>query len=216
LSCQWPDSFGASVIGWRDTGRRAGAIRHHCPPNGSQLPCVWQPLSGIRARSLRIWDPRDSTDDIDLEILRALQEDGRLTLRELGNRVGLSEAPIQRRLRSLERNGWIQRYVAILDPLLTNFNFVVFLSVEFESESVGSRDDLERRIADVPEVVECHRVTGSSQYLMKVITSTSQSFDTINRKVMGLPGFQRASRYVSLAQVKDTTALPLPRRARDL
>jgi Lrp/AsnC family leucine-responsive transcriptional regulator len=155
-------------------------------------------------------------DDIDLEILRALQEDGKLTLRGLGTRVGLSDAPIQRRLRSLERGGWIQRYVAVLDPIRTNLNFVVFLNVEFDPESIGARDDLERRIVDLPEVVECHRVTGSSQYLMKVIASTSQSFDTANRKIMGLPGFRRASRHVSLAQVKDTTALPLPRRARDL
>lgn len=139
-----------------------------------------------------------------------------MTLRAIGDRVGLSEAPVQRRLRTLERNGWIVGYVARVDPVLANRDFTVFLDVELDIESPVSREDVEVRLAGLPQVVEIHRTTGSSSYRLKVVTSGARAFDAVNLEIMALPGFRRATRHVSLARVKNTTALPLPARTRDL
>jgi DNA-binding Lrp family transcriptional regulator len=158
----------------------------------------------------------DPIDDIDLDMLRSLQADGRMTLRAIGSRVGLSEAPVQRRLRTLERNGWIVGYVARVDPVRANRDFTVFLDVELDVASPVSREAVEARLAALPEVVECHRITGPSCYRVKVVTSGAAAFDVVNLELMALPGFRRAARHVSLARVKDTTALPLPARTQDL
>ena len=139
-----------------------------------------------------------------------------MTLRAIGDRVGLSEAPVQRRLRTLERSGWLLGYVALVDRVLANRDFTVFLSVELDVRSAEDRETVERRLTALPEVVECHRITGSSRYFVKVVTRDAQEFDTVNLTIMALPGFRRASRDVSLAWVKHTTALPLPARAEDL
>jgi Lrp/AsnC family leucine-responsive transcriptional regulator len=156
-------------------------------------------------------------DEVDLAILRELQEDGRLGLAELGRRVGLTAAPVQRRLRALEHEGWISRYVALVDPRRARRAFEVFLEVLLEVESRRALELFEDGVRALPEITECHRVSGRSHYLVKVVTRDADAFDRFySQHLLALPGVLRTTRQVSLAKVKGTTALPLPRVVRDL
>jgi Lrp/AsnC family transcriptional regulator, leucine-responsive regulatory protein len=156
-------------------------------------------------------------DEVDLAILKELQDDGRLSLVELGRRVGLSAAPVQRRVRSLERDGWISGYVALVDPWLARRTFEVFVEVLLETESRAAFTAFEAGVRQLPEILECHRVSGSSQYLLKVVTRDAGSFDLFySESLLALPGVLRTTRRVSLSRVKYTTALPLPRVTRHL
>lgn len=156
-------------------------------------------------------------DKVDLAILRELQEDGRLSLGRLGQRVGLTAAPVQRRLRALEREGWITRYVALVDARRVRRTFEVFLEVALEVESGQAMQLFEEGIRGLPEVTECHRITGAYHYLLKVVTRDAEAFALFYvQRLLAIPGVLRTTRRVSLAKVKDTTALPLPRVVRDL
>jgi DNA-binding Lrp family transcriptional regulator len=149
-------------------------------------------------------------DAIDLALLRAVQEDGRLTLMALGQRVGLTEAPVQRRLRALEAGGWIAAYVALVDGSLIGLDFEVFVEVQLAQETPGGLRDFEDQIEELEPVVECHRVSGDFQYLLKVVTADPPSFSAFHgERLLRLPGVLRTRQTVSLRRVKRTTRLPI-------
>jgi Lrp/AsnC family transcriptional regulator, leucine-responsive regulatory protein len=156
-------------------------------------------------------------DEVDLAILNELQEDGHLSLVELGQRVGLSAAPVQRRLRGLEREGWITAYVALVDPHRARLAFETFVEIEVEYESPPALLAFEDRVQELREVTECYRIAGDAHYLLKVVTRDATQFATFYLEhLLTLPGMARTKRRVSLSRVKHSTALPLPRSARDL
>lgn len=104
-------------------------------------------------------------DDIDRHILRELAHDGRVSFRELGDRVGLSAPAVTDRVRRLEREGVIEGYQAVIDPCAFGFPMLVVVRVH----SVGSRAaEVDELAARMPEVVECHRVTGSESHVLRV------------------------------------------------
>lgn len=156
-------------------------------------------------------------DEVDLAILRELQEDGHLSLVELGRRVGLTAAPVQRRLRSLVQDGWISRYVALVDPRRARRAFEVFLEVELEDESRRTLASFEETVDRLAEVTECHRISGRMDYLLKVMTRDVEAFNSFYlEQILSLPGIARTVTHVSLSRVKFTTAIPLPRSAHEL
>jgi len=156
-------------------------------------------------------------DALDMAILRELQEDGHLSLVELGQRVGLTAAPVQRRLRTLERDGWISRYVALVDPRRARRAFEVFLEVELGEQSRDALALFEEKIDQLPEITECHRISGRVNYLLKVVTRDVDSFNTFYLEhILSLPDVSRITTHISLSRVKYTTALPLARRPDDL
>jgi DNA-binding Lrp family transcriptional regulator len=156
-------------------------------------------------------------DEVDLAILRELQEDGHQSLVELGRRVGLTAAPVQRRLRSLEKDGWISRYVALVDPHRVRRAFEVFLEVELADGSRQTLTLFEEAVDRLTEVTECHRISGRMNYLLKVMARDVESFNTVYLEhILSLPGIARTTTHVSLSRVKFTTAIPLPRSAREL
>jgi len=156
-------------------------------------------------------------DEVDLAILRELQEDGHLSLVELGRRVGLTAAPVQRRLRTLEQDGWISRYVALVDPRRARRAFEAFLDVELINESRKTLELFEEAIGQLPEITECHRISGRMNYLLKVMARDVETFNTFYlERILSVPGISRTTTQISLSRVKFTTALPLPRSAGEL
>lgn len=170
-------------------------------------------MEALRALSLRSWGwIGDSLrmDDVDVAILNELQKDSRLSLAELGRRVGLTAAPVQRRLRSLERDGWVTAYVAIVSPARAGLQFEAFVEVELEAETPRLLAAFEDGVAGVSEVTECHRITGAAHYLLRVVARDARAFDDFYLSVLlTLPGVTRTTRRVSLSRVKYSTALPL-------
>ena len=99
-------------------------------------------------------------DKIDLQILRILQENARLTTKELAARVSLSSTPVFERLKRLESGGYIKRYIAVLDAGKLNQGFVVFCKVKMQRLSYEIATEFARIIRDIPEVTECYNISG--------------------------------------------------------
>ena len=110
----------------------------------------------------------ETLDRIDLEILRTLQENARLTTKELASRVSLSSTPVFERLKRLERGGYIKQYMAVLDAEKLNQGFVVFCNVKLRRMNKEIALDFVERIKEIPEVTECYNTSGNFDYLLKV------------------------------------------------
>ena len=168
-------------------------------PNGSPRPPV--------ARAL---PPLDRTD---VRILDTLQVDARTSHQELSEKVHLSAPQCFRRVRKLEESGVIARYVALLDPARVGLGVTAFVSVSLKS---GQKQDLEKFksvVAAIPEILECHTVTGEADYLLKVVAPDLQVFSRflLERLVEHFDVVSTKSE-VSLEQIKFTTVLPLSAR----
>ena len=107
-------------------------------------------------------------DSTDLDILRCLQENARLTTKELAARVNLSTTPVFERLKRLERQGFIKKYVAVLDAEKLNLGFVVFCSVKLKQMNRDIARTFISIIKDIPQVAECYNVSGEYDYLLKI------------------------------------------------
>ena len=107
-------------------------------------------------------------DDIDLQILRTLQKNAKLTTKELADAVHLTPTPVFERQKRLERKGYIKKYVAVLDPDKLNQGLQVFCKVKLTQINHEIADAFVRRIQRIPEVTECYNTSGSYDYLLKV------------------------------------------------
>lgn len=120
--------------------------------------------------------PTDQLDDIDLEILRALQADARLTVKQLAARVHRSTTPVFERLRRLENQGYIRRYVAVLDPDKLGRGFVVFCQVKLRQINRDIATSFIRFIDSLPEVTECYNVSGACDYMLKIYAPSMAAY----------------------------------------
>ena len=110
----------------------------------------------------------DTLDQTDLKILRILQQNARLTNKELAAQVNLSTTPVFERLKRLERNGYIKKYVAVLDAEKLNRGFIVFCNVKMRRLSNEIARDFMERMLNIPEVTECYNISGQFDYMLKI------------------------------------------------
>ena len=125
--------------------------------------------------------PLIELDAIDLRILSALQSDGRLTNQELADQVGLSPSPCLRRVRRLERDGFIRTYRAVLDRDTVGLGLTVFVEIKVEKHSRDNAQALQQALVSMPEVVACHMVSGTADFMYcrsKKIPNTLTRFGT--------------------------------------
>ncbi len=143
-------------------------------------------------------------DAIDVKLVSLLQRSGRLPQSELAAAVGLSAPAVAERLKKLEERGVIRRYTAIIDPLALGLGVTAFVSVVIG----GSRHfpPFAQRVADTPEVVECHSVTGSGSHLLKVRTATTATLERLLAEIQSWPGVQGTTTSVVLSTVKEGQA----------
>lgn len=118
----------------------------------------------------------NTLDEIDIQILRILQKNAKLTTKELAERVHLSPTPVFERQRRLERAGYIKRYVAELDPDLLDQRLLVFCKVKLKQINHEIADSFVRRIQRISEVTECFNISGAYDYLLKVRTRDMQQY----------------------------------------
>ncbi|HCA25013.1 MULTISPECIES: Lrp/AsnC ligand binding domain-containing protein [Pseudomonadaceae] len=150
-------------------------------------------------------------DRIDRHILQLLQEEGRMSYVELGERVGLSTTPCMERVKRLEREKFILGYGARLNPQKLQANLLVFVEISLYSKSADIFDDFRRAATKLPHVLECHLVSGDFDYLIKARISEMASY----RKLLGdillrLPGVRESKSYIVMEELKETLALPIP------
>ena len=110
----------------------------------------------------------DTLDQPDLKLLRILQQNARLTNKELAAQVNLSTTPVFERLKRLERNGYIKKYVAVLDAEKLNRGFIVFCNVKMRRLSKEIARDFMERMLNIPEVTECYNISGQFDYMLKI------------------------------------------------
>ena len=116
-------------------------------------------------------------DKFDTAILRELQRDGRATINDLSDRVGLSASPVARRLRILEAAGVITGYAALLDEAKLGFGVSVFVSVRLDKQVDEALEAFETAIKEFPEVVDCWLMTGNRDYMLRIATSGLAEFE---------------------------------------
>ena len=149
-------------------------------------------------------------DPIDYQLLALLQSDARGTQMQLAQAVGLSQPAVAERLRKLEEKGVLLGYVARLDPRRMGNDIRAFVGVRISHPR--HHDAFTRRIQDIPEVLECHRVAGNDSYLLKIITQNTVTLDElISSTLRRLAGVTRTHTTIALATVKEVTQVPLPR-----
>ena len=148
-------------------------------------------------------------DSIDWNILRALQDDARIANVDLAEKVNLSPSPCLARVRALEKGGYISRYVTLLNPAAVGLGVSVFVQVRLEKQVEASLNAFERAVAERPEVMECYLMTGTSDYLLRVVVSDLEEFQSFVMHLSKIPGVGNIQSSVALKQVKYKTALPL-------
>ena len=149
-------------------------------------------------------------DETDRRILRALQVDAALSQAALAERVGVSVASCWRRIQSLEARGVLRGAVRLLDATRVGRGVNVFCHVRMNSHAPESRDAFERFVADRPEVMECHSMSGEWDYLLRVVVGDVAGYERfLMRELLAHPRVATASSHFALGQVKYTTALPI-------
>jgi DNA-binding Lrp family transcriptional regulator len=154
--------------------------------------------------------PKRPLDAIDCRILTALQEDGRISNLDLADKVGLSPSPCSRRVHLLETDGVIRRYVALLDPATIDLPVHVFVNITLEKQIEASLETFERTVLKRPEVLECYLMTGSFDYLLRVVVSDLAAYERfVLDHLTRIPGVASIKSSFALKQVQYRTALPL-------
>ena len=149
-------------------------------------------------------------DSIDRAILGELQRAGRLSNVELAQRVHLSPSACLRRVKTLEDNGTIARYVALVNPRAVGKHGVSFTIINLETLGVAQIESFEQAVRDQPEVLDCFYVAGSNDYLLRFTYRDAEDLERFHTEVlMRLPGIARSNSLLVLRTVKKTTALPL-------
>lgn len=147
-------------------------------------------------------------DATDRRILTVLQKEGRVTNAELSERVNLSPSACHRRVQRLEEDGYIAAYVALLDTRRMGRPTTVFVEVTLRSQQDEVLDAFEREVARVPDILECHLMAGSADYLLKIVAQDTEDFARIHRQYLTrLPGVAQINSSFALRTVFKTTAL---------
>lgn len=150
-------------------------------------------------------------DSLDWSILAQLQADASLAVHEIGERVGLSHNACWRRIRRLEDSGMIARRVALLDPAKIGLATTVFVAVRTSRHDPEWLEAFARGVASIDEVIECHRMAGDVDYLLKLVVRDIAHYDRIYRKLIAaVPDLADVSSSFSMERMKHTTALPRP------
>jgi Lrp/AsnC family leucine-responsive transcriptional regulator len=150
-------------------------------------------------------------DRIDRRILRILQREGRISFTELGERVGLSTTPCAERVRRLEREGIITGYHARVAPEAVKAGLLVFVEVSLAYKSGDIFEEFRRAALRLPNVLECHLVSGDFDYLIKARISEMASYrKLLGSTILTLPHVRESRSYIVMEEVKETLELPIP------
>ena len=146
-------------------------------------------------------------DDFDRRILRALQADGRLSIQDLSDRIGLSPSPVSRRLRILEEQGIIRGYAALIDEAALGFGVSVFVSVRLDRQVDQALAKFEAAVRQFPEVVDCWLMTGNRDYLLRVATGGLAEFEQfLTGHLTRVEGVASIESSIPLRRVKSGTS----------
>lgn len=147
-------------------------------------------------------------DAIDRRILKVLQRDASLSMQEVGDEVGLSANPCWRRIRRLEDLGVIERRVALVNPAKLGLGMTCFVSIRTSHHTMHWLDRFAAVIAAIPEIIECHRMTGDVDYLLKILVADIAHYDRVYRRLIAeVPELASVNSTFSMERLKSGTAV---------
>ena len=146
---------------------------------------ILPPLSVPEKNERKKMEKTEVLDAVDMEILRALQKNARLTTKELAAMVNLSTTPVFERVKRLEQRGYVKGYVAVLDAEKLGRGFVVFCSVKMRRIGREIAEDFARVVRSIPEVTECYNISGSYDYLLKIHAPNMKYYQEFVLNILG-------------------------------
>ena len=150
-----------------------------------------------------------SLDAKDLKILDLLQQDATLQVAEIADTVGLSRTPCWRRIRELEKSGYIRKRVALLDRNRLGVPISVFVAVKTNQHNAKWLSQFRAAVNALPEIVEAYRLSGETDYLLRILVRDIEGYDKVYTKLIELVDFADVSSSFSMEELKCTTAIPL-------
>ena len=164
-------------------------------------------MAKTRSGNLRL---RSELDSLDRQLLAHLQQDGRLSTAELARRLELSGPGLQKRMRKLEEQGVIRGYATVIDREAVGLDLLCFIHVTLAHHRPNSVKRFPEKIKNMPEVLECHFLTGEFDYLLKVVVTNHDHLEKfLFGKLMKAGGIDRTRTSIVVKEVKSSTALPL-------
>ncbi|WP_415328986.1 Lrp/AsnC family transcriptional regulator [Chryseobacterium sp. MMS23-Vi53] len=149
-------------------------------------------------------------DDKDLQLLRLLQKDAKLTVKELAKEVNLSPSPVFERVKRLEQEGYVKKYAAILDAEKLNLGFTVFCQLKLKSNDSYLAVEFEQEILEIEEVAECYSISGDFDFLLKVYVRDMKQYQNFVFNILGaVPSIGSTHSTFVMAQVKNTHGLTI-------
>ena len=147
-------------------------------------------------------------DKLDRRILAILQKDGRLSMKDLGEQVGLSITPCIERVKRIERDGIISGYHARVNPAALGASLLMFVQITLSNKSGEMFEQFRREVLRIPQVLECHLVSGDFDYIIKArIREMSEYRKLLGDIMLQLPGAAQSKSYVVMEEIKETLTL---------
>jgi len=147
-------------------------------------------------------------DNIDKEIIRLVQLDATQSIQDIASEVGLTNNPCWRRIKRLEEKGVIERRVAIINPRLVGLGTTAFVALRINMHSAEWLDTFAQAIEQIAEIVECHRMTGDVDYLLKIVVRDLEHYDKVYQNLISrVPGLTDVSSTFSMEQLKHGTVI---------
>lgn len=150
-------------------------------------------------------------DKLDRHILRTLQAEGRISMKDLAERVGLTITPCSERVKRMETDGVIDGYHAKINPAAIGAKLLVFVEITLNQKSADAFEAFRREVLRIPEVLECHLVSGDFDYLIKArIREMAEYRKLLGEMLLQLPGAAQSKSYVVMEEIKETLNLAIP------
>ena len=154
--------------------------------------------------------PPPGLDELDLQLLRLLQEDATQTHKELAAHLGLTITPVYERVRRLQREGYIRKYVALVAPARLGFGLIAFCNVSLVQHSTPLLKLFEEKVGALQEVVTCYHIAGQFDYLLQIMVPDMEAYQRfIVEKLAALDNIRQVQSSFVMTEVKNSTALPL-------
>ena len=151
----------------------------------------------------------NTLDQKDRRILDLLQQDATIPVADIAERVGLSRTPCWRRIRELEKQGFIRKRVALLDRTRLGAGITVFMAVRTNQHNAKWLERFRGAVHALPEIVEANRLSGDSDYLLRILVPDIKGFDKVYKRLIEMVEFSDVSSSFSMEELKSTTAIPV-------
>lgn len=143
-------------------------------------------------------------DDIDIKILRLLQSDATLSIQHIADQVALTSNPCWRRIKRLEEKGVISRRVAVINPALVGLGMTAFVRIHTDKHTKDWLRTFNQGVSKITEIVECHRMTGDVDYLLKILVQNLEHYDAVYQRLLDyVPDLKDVSASFSMERMKD-------------